>query len=86
MLYRLWETPPGDTIIKQLVLPKALRAEVLQQLHDAQQLDTWELPRPWAVSGRDSTGSSAGVTSKSGVGTVTYVLRREDHTGKLKLH
>ena len=35
VLYRLWETPSGDTIIKQLVLPKALRAEVLQQLHDA---------------------------------------------------
>jgi len=33
LLYRLWETPSGDSVIKQLVLPKALRPEVLQQLH-----------------------------------------------------
>ena len=41
------------------------------------QPDTWALPRPWAVPGRDSTGSSAGGTSRSGVETVTYVLRRK---------
>ena len=36
MLYRLWETPSGDATVKQLILPKSLRTEVLQQLHDTQ--------------------------------------------------
>ena len=35
VLYRLWETPSGDATIRQLVLPKSLRSEVLQQLHNA---------------------------------------------------
>ena len=35
VLYRLWETPAGDRSIRQLVLPKDLRAEVLQQLHSS---------------------------------------------------
>ena len=34
MLYRIWETPSGDASIMQLVLPKSLRCEVLQQLHN----------------------------------------------------
>ena len=34
-MYRLWETPSGDATIRQLVLPKSLRSEVLQQLHNA---------------------------------------------------
>ena len=34
VLYRFWETPSGDAIIKQLILPESLRSEVLQQLHD----------------------------------------------------
>lgn len=33
VLYRLWETPSGDAIVKQLILPKSLRPEVMQQLH-----------------------------------------------------
>ena len=36
MLYRLWETLSGDAIVKQLILPKSLRSEVLQQLHNTQ--------------------------------------------------
>jgi len=36
VLYRLWETPSGDAIIKQLILPESLRKEVLQQLHNSQ--------------------------------------------------
>jgi len=36
VLYRLWETPSGDAITKQLILPEALRKEVLQQLHNSQ--------------------------------------------------
>ena len=32
--YCLWETPTGDSTLWQLVLPKKLRDEVLQQLHD----------------------------------------------------
>ena len=36
VLYRLWETPSGDATVKQLILPKSLRTEVLQQLHDTQ--------------------------------------------------
>ena len=36
VLYRLWETPSGDAIVKQLILPKSLRSEVLQQLHNTQ--------------------------------------------------
>ena len=35
VLYRLWETPSGDDVVKQLILPKSLRQGVLQQLHDA---------------------------------------------------
>jgi len=35
-LYRLWETPSGDAITKQLILPESLRKEVLQQLHNSQ--------------------------------------------------
>ena len=34
VLYRLWETPAGDVTLKQLILPKALRPKVLQQLHN----------------------------------------------------
>ena len=33
VLYRLWETPAGEHFIKQLVAPKEIRAELLQQLH-----------------------------------------------------
>ena len=33
VLYRLWETPAGDKVVKQLILPKKLRPGVLQQLH-----------------------------------------------------
>ena len=35
VLYRLWETPSGDATIRELVLLKSLRSEVLQQLHNA---------------------------------------------------
>ena len=31
----LWETPSGDATVNQSVLPKSLRSEVLQQLHNA---------------------------------------------------
>ena len=34
VLYRLWESPSGDVIIKQLVLPKIWRKDVLQELHN----------------------------------------------------
>ena len=33
VLYRLWETPAGDKVVKQFILPKNLRPSVLQQLH-----------------------------------------------------
>ena len=33
VLYRLWKTPAGDKVVKQLILPKKLRPSVLQQLH-----------------------------------------------------
>ena len=36
VLCRLWETPSGDATVKQLILPKSHRTEVLQQLHDTQ--------------------------------------------------
>ena len=36
VVYRLWETPAGDSTVWQLLLPKKLRAEVLHQLHDAE--------------------------------------------------
>ena len=35
VLYCLWETPAGDRSIKQIVLPNALRTEVLQQFHSS---------------------------------------------------
>ena len=34
LVYRLWETPAGDSSVWQLLLPKKLRKEVLHQLHD----------------------------------------------------
>ena len=34
VLYRLWESPSGDVITKQLVLPKIWRKDVLQELHN----------------------------------------------------
>jgi len=34
VLYRLWETPQGDQVIWQIVLPKPLRPSVLHQLHN----------------------------------------------------
>ena len=34
VLYRLWETSSGDAVIKQVILPKSLRPQVLQQLHN----------------------------------------------------
>ena len=33
VLYRLLETPAGDRVMKQLILPKKLRPSVLHQLH-----------------------------------------------------
>ena len=33
VLYRLWETPAGDKVVNQLIIPKKLRCSVLQQLH-----------------------------------------------------
>ena len=33
VLYRLWETPAGDRVISQLVLPKVLRKEAFHLLH-----------------------------------------------------
>ena len=36
MLYCLWETLSGDAIVKQLILTKSLRSELLQQLHNTQ--------------------------------------------------
>ena len=35
MLYRLWETPAGERSIKQLVVPKEMRPQLLQQLHSS---------------------------------------------------
>ena len=35
VLYRMWETPAGDRSIKQLILPRTMRSEVLQQLHSS---------------------------------------------------
>ena len=35
VLYRDWETPVGDKVIKQLVLPQKYRREVLMQLHNS---------------------------------------------------
>ena len=32
--YRLWETPEGEQVTWQLILPKALRPSVLHQLHN----------------------------------------------------
>ena len=34
ILYRIWETSCGDAKVLQLILPKSLRREVLQQLHN----------------------------------------------------
>ena len=34
VLYRLWETPTGDTTLKQLILPKSHQPKVLQQVHN----------------------------------------------------
>ena len=34
VLYRLWETPQGDEVTCQLILPKPLRSDVLHQLHN----------------------------------------------------
>ena len=33
MLYRLWETPAGDDITQQLVVPKAIQGHILWELH-----------------------------------------------------
>ena len=35
VLFRSWETPAGDKVIRQLVLPCDLQPQVLQQLHGA---------------------------------------------------
>ena len=35
VLYRNWETPVGDRVVKQLLLPRKFRKHVLQQLHDS---------------------------------------------------
>ena len=35
VLYRDWETPAGDRVVKQLILPKVFRQEVLSQLHNS---------------------------------------------------
>ena len=35
VLYRIWETPSSDATVLQLVLPKSLRPEILQQMHNS---------------------------------------------------
>ena len=35
VLYRLWETPAGERSVKQLVVPKEMRPQLLQQLHSS---------------------------------------------------
>ena len=35
VLFQSWETPAGDKVIRQLVLPRDLQPQVLQQLHGA---------------------------------------------------
>ena len=35
ILYRLWESPAGDRVVWQIVLPKKLQREVFQQLHSS---------------------------------------------------
>ena len=35
LVFRLWETPAGDSIVWQLLLPKTLRQEALHQLHNS---------------------------------------------------
>ena len=33
VLYRLWETPEGDNVVKQLIVPKAIQETILRELH-----------------------------------------------------
>ena len=33
VLHRLWETPSGDAVVRQLVVPTSLREKVLKELH-----------------------------------------------------
>ena len=35
IIYRLWESPVGDRVVWQIVLPKMLQREVFQQLHSS---------------------------------------------------
>ena len=35
VLYRLWESPAGDRVVWQIVVPKKLQREVFSQLHSS---------------------------------------------------
>ena len=48
LLYHLWESPFGDAMVKQLILPRSLRQETLQELHDT--------PNSWTFGGFQDTG------------------------------
>ena len=66
--------PSGDVTVLQLVLPKSMRCEVLQQLHNMKTSDHVGVAKTLE---KDSAGSSAGKMYKSGAEIVTSVLRNE---------
>ena len=45
VLYRQWESPIGDWVVNQLILPRKFREDVLTQLHDSPVVVTWVLTK-----------------------------------------
>ena len=69
-LYHEWETPSGDDIIKQLILLKMLRQEVLRELHDTRTSGHLGVAKTHFI------GYSAGGISKIGAVILTCAHKR----------
>ena len=84
VLYRLWETPSGDSVVKQLILPESLRTEVLQELHNTRTAGHLGVAKTRSRVQGSSIGSSVDAMSKNGAATVIFALRRGAHRERLK--
>ena len=79
VLYCMWETPSGGVTILQLVLPKSLRHEVLQQLHNTKTSGHLGVAKTLGRIRQRFYWSSADRIYKIGAEVVMFVPKNEAH-------
>jgi hypothetical protein len=83
LVYRLWETPAGDSVVWQLLLPKKLR-EVPRQMHDPATSGHLGISKTLQRVERDTIGLDATRMFSSGARAVRSVLQGKDHPEPLE--